>query len=130
MTDAVIARWADLLADYCLRVAPGETILIASELEARPLVEACYRALVRRGAHPLVRLELPGLAEFFVEHASDAQLDHLPPTALYEAQAVDARIRIAAESNTRAMKHIDPTRQARLDRAREPIREAARDKRY
>src|ERR671927_53096 len=84
MTDALIGRWADLLVDYCLRVAPGETILIASELEARPLVEACYRAVVRRGAHPLVRLELPGLAEFFVTHATEAQLEHLPPVALHE----------------------------------------------
>ncbi|MBV8384040.1 MAG: aminopeptidase, partial [Planctomycetaceae bacterium] len=43
MTDDLIACWADLLVDYCLRVAPGETILISSEWEARPLVEACYR---------------------------------------------------------------------------------------
>ena len=80
MTDDLVARWADLLVDYCLRVEPGETILIGSELEARPLVEACYRAVVLRGAHPLVRLDFPGLAEFFLEHATDEQLAHLPPS--------------------------------------------------
>ena len=79
VTDDLIDRWADLLVDYCLRVAPGETILIGSELEARPLVEACYRAVVLRGAHPLVRLDLPGLNEFFLGHATDAQLAHVPP---------------------------------------------------
>ncbi len=52
MLDDLVARWATLLVDYCLRVEPGETILIASELEARPLVEACFREVVRRGAHP------------------------------------------------------------------------------
>src|SRR3954447_26312771 len=112
MTDVLIARWADLLVDYCLRVAPGETILIASELEARPLVEACYRAVVLRGAHPLVRLELPGLAEFFLTHATDAQLAHVPPVGLYEAENVDGRIRISAESDTRSMSRVDPRRQA------------------
>ena len=74
-----MARWADLLVDYCLRVAPGKTIAIAAELEGRPLVEACYRAVVLRGAHPLIRVDLPGLSEFFLQHATDDQLSHLPP---------------------------------------------------
>ncbi|MDR3632446.1 MAG: aminopeptidase [Isosphaeraceae bacterium] len=130
MTDDLIARWADLLAGYCLRVAPGETVLVGSEWEARPLVEACYRAVVLRGAHPLVRLELPGLSEFFLAHATDAQLAYTSPVALYEAGAIDASIRIAAESDTRAMSRVDPTRQAAANRARRPVREAMLQKRW
>lgn len=130
MTGSTIARWADLLVDYCLRVQPGETILIGSELEARPLIEACFRAVVRRGAHPLVRVELPGLYEYFVEHAAEEQLDHCPPVGLYEAEAVAGRIRIAAEADTRAMSRIDPRRQALVDRARNPIRRAASRRRW
>src|SRR3954447_12130308 len=98
LRDDVVARWADLLTDYCLRVAPGETIAIGSEMGAWPLVEACYRAVVLRGAHPLVRPEFPGLTEFFLNHATDEQLAHVAPVALFEAEAVDARIRIAAEA--------------------------------
>ena len=67
--------------DYCLQVERGETIVVGSELEATPLVESACKAVVLRGAHPLVRLEIPGLHEFFLEHADDAQLAHLPPTA-------------------------------------------------
>ncbi len=130
MTEDLVARWATLLVDYCLRVAPGETILIASELEARPLVEACFREVVRRGAHPIVRVELPGLAEFFVERANDAQLGHLSPASIREAEVVDGRIRIAAESDTRSMRGVDPGRQAILDRARAPFRELASKKRW
>ena len=125
MTAELIARWADLLVDYCLRVAQGETILVASELEARPLIEACGRAIIDRGAHPLPRVELPGLSEYFLERASADQLGHLPPVALYEAQTVDGRIRISAETDTRAMSRVDPERQAIADRARNPIRRAA-----
>lgn len=128
--DDLVTRWADLLVDYCLRVQPGETILIGSEWEARPLVEACYKAVVLRGGHPLVRLDLPGLSEFFLTHATDAQLAHVPPVGLYEAQTIAGRIRIAAESDTRALSRVDPKRQAVLDRARDPIRKAARDKRW
>ena len=125
-----MAKWADLLVDYCLRVAPGETIGLYSEIEARPLVEACYRAVVLRGALPLVRLELPGLSEFFVQHANESQLAHLPPTALHEAETIDGRIRIAAESDTRSMARVDPARQAQVDRARDPVRRAAGRKRW
>jgi aminopeptidase len=130
VTHERLARWADLLVDYCLRVSPGETVVLAAEWEGRPLVEACYRALVLRGAHPLVRLDLPGLGEFFLRHASDAQLAHLPPVGMFEAETVDARIRIAAEGDTHELSGIDPARQAVLDRARDPIRRAAGRKRW
>ena len=78
LQDEVVARWADLLVDYCLKVEQGETIALSSEILARPLVEACYKAIVLRGAHPLVRLELPGLHEFFLQEATEAQLTHVP----------------------------------------------------
>ena len=95
------ARWAGLLVDYCLRVERGETIVLSSSVIARPLVEACFKAIVGQGGHPLLRLEIPGLHEYFLENASDAQLSYLPPEALFEAQKVAARIRIAAESDIR-----------------------------
>ena len=130
MTDDLVSAWAKLLVDYCLRVEPGETILIASELAARPLIEACYRAVVDRGAHPLVRVELPGLAEYFVQHASEGQLAHLSPTSIREAEVVDGRIRISAETDTRSMRGVDPARQAMVDRARAPLRDLASKKRW
>ncbi|HWE36216.1 MAG TPA: aminopeptidase [Isosphaeraceae bacterium] len=130
MTGERIGRWAGLLVDYCLGVKAGETVVVASEVGARPLVEACAKEIILRGAHPLVRLELPGLAEFFLEHATDAQLAHLPAVPLFEAESADARIRIAAESDTRSMSRIDPRRQAAVDRARDPIRKAAGRRRW
>jgi aminopeptidase len=130
LQDGVVARWADLLVDYCLKVERGETIALSSEILARPLVEACYKSVVLRGAHPLVRLELPGLHEFFLEQATEDQLTHVPAPALFEAQAVNARIRIAAESDTHSMCRVDPARQALFERARDPIRQAARRARW
>jgi aminopeptidase len=122
----VVARWAQLLVDYCLEVKRDETILVTAELAARPLVEACYKAIVLCGAQPLVRLELPGLHEFYLENATEAQLAHVPPVALFEAQKADGRILIAADSDTHSMARIDPKRQAAFDRARDPVRQAAR----
>ncbi len=128
MTDDALGRWADLLVDYCLQTEAGQTIWIGGEWESRPLVEACYKAVVLRGGFPLVRLNLPGLSEFFLEHATEAQLAHCPSVALYEAQTIDGRIRIAAESDTRSHRGVDPRRQAIFDRAQDPIRRAASKK--
>jgi aminopeptidase len=130
LDDLVAARWADLLVEYCLRVERGETIVLSSSVIAQPLVEACYKAIVLQGGQPLLRLEIPGLHEFFLENASDDQLAHLPPEGLFEAQKVSARIRIAAESDIHSMSRVDPRRQAAYDRARDPIRQAARHGRW
>jgi len=130
LQDEVVARWAELLVDYCLGAERDETIVVASDLPARPLVEACYKAIVLRGAHPLVRLEVPGLHEFFLEHATEHQLAHVRAVALYEAQHASARILISAESDTQSMDRVDPRRQAIFERAREPIRQAARQARW
>ena len=105
-------------------------MLIGSEIEARPLIEACYRAIVDRGGIPIVRLELPGLHEYFLERGTDEQLGKPSPISLYEAEHIDARLRISAESDTRSMVTIDPKRQAIYNRARDPIRRAASTKRW
>jgi aminopeptidase len=130
LSDDLIGRWADLLVDYCLDVRRGETIVVSSTLEASRLVEAAGKAVIRRGAYPLVRLELPGLQEAFLEHADDEQLAHLPASMLAEAQEADGRIRISADEDTTAMRWVDPRRQAALERAREPIRRLTRQKRW
>jgi aminopeptidase len=130
LRDEVVERWGHLLVDYCVAAQPGELIGISSELPGQSLVAACYKALVRRGAHPLVRIELPGLHEFFLREATDAQLSFLPQTALFEARSTAATIRIAAESDTRSMSRVDPRRQAAFEKAHEPLRSATRQNRW
>ena len=130
MHEKATARWAHLLVGYCLGVERGETIVLSSSVIAQPLVEACFKEVVGRGGLPLVRLEIPGLHEYFLENAGEEQLSYLPPEALFEAQKVAARIRIAAETDIHAMSKVDPARQAAYDRARDPIRKAARNGRW
>jgi aminopeptidase len=130
LREDLVERWADLLVDYCVHVEGGDQVLISSELAARDLVEACYKQVLRRGGHPLVHLDVPGLHEFFLGNASDEQIAFLPPGALVEAHAIDASIRIAAATDTHSMSQVDPRRQAALARAREPIRSAMRRQRW
>ncbi len=130
MDPRLVDRWSDLLVDYCLAVTPGETIGISADLAARPLVEACYRGVVSRGGLPYTRVELPGLTDYFLANASDAQLSLTPEWAVREAELTAGRIRIAADVEPAVPAVIDPRRQGARERAMAPVREAARENRW
>ena len=48
--------YAQLLTDYCLRVAPGDHVLIRSTPLATPLIEAVHQFVIDRGGIPVVHL--------------------------------------------------------------------------
>ena len=123
-------RFAELLCDYCLEVQPGWQVLVRSTTLAAPLLRALHRALLTRGAWPLLRVELPGLDEDFYAVAHDAQLDGFPSVAHAEAAQADAFLTIQAPENTRALADADPERIARVARARAPLGELRLAKRW
>jgi aminopeptidase len=128
MQAELLRCWADLLVDYCLELKPGESVLIAAETTAQALVEATAKAAVLRGAVPVIRLEIPGLTDFLIEHGSVDQLESVPVSAFADAGSVDARIRILADTD--AARHVDPKKRAAFDKAREPLRRLASRKRW
>ena len=108
MTPETIARWADLLAGYCLRVEDGETILLGAEVEALALVEATAKAVIARGGHPLIRLDLPAVDAFLLEVAGDEQLGRVSEVDRQEAEAIDGEARIKSLGPNRPAATIDP----------------------
>ena len=116
--------FAALLCDWCLAVGEGDQVLVGMTTAALPLVRSLHRALLERGAWPLVRVAPGELAEDFYRHARDVHLDGFAPIELAEAQAIDAFIAIDAPANTKALAGIDPARIVRAARARRPIQEA------
>ncbi|MEA2197201.1 MAG: aminopeptidase [Solirubrobacteraceae bacterium] len=122
--------FAALLCDWCLEPAEGDQILLSTTTLAVPLVAALHRAVLKRGAWPVLRLTPSGLGRNFYELASDAQLDGFAPVELVEAQSVDASLRIDAPANVRELAGIDPARLARAGRARRPVQEARLARRW
>jgi aminopeptidase len=124
------ARFADLLAGYCLEVEPGQEILVRSTTLAEPLLLEVQRAILERDAWPLLRIELPGSTAAFHRIALDRHLDGFPEVAYAEAKRAHAQLGIQAPENTRALVGIDPERLARATRARKPLREQTMRKRW
>ncbi len=67
--------FAALLCDWCLEAKEGQQVLVVSTTLAHEPVRALHRALLERGAWPLLRLSPPGLGSDFYRYAHDEQLD-------------------------------------------------------
>lgn len=124
------AKFADLLAGYCLEVMPGQQVLVRSTTLAAPLLLELERAILDREAWPILRTELPGAARIYYEHARDRQLDEPPDIAYYEARKAAAHLGIQAPEDTRALADVDPEVIQRAALGRQPIREITMKKRW
>ena len=128
MTDVTTAvdpdKFAALLCDWCLEAQPGEQILVESTSVAEPLMVALHKALLQRGAWPLLRMQPPSLGVDLLAHARPEQLDGYAPLELLEAQQMDASLRVMAPLTANPMAGIDPALSARKARAIAPLREA------
>ena len=124
------ARFADLLAGYCLEVEADDHVLVRSTSLAAPLLLELQRAILERDAWPLLRVELPGAARGFYEHARDRHLDDVSKLAYEEARKSDKQLGIQAPADVRELVGIDPELIARHALARRPIREATMRKRW
>jgi aminopeptidase len=122
--------FAALLCDYCLDVSESEQVLVRSTVLAAPLLLELQGEILRRGAWPLLRVEVPGEASSFYANARDEMLDDYPPLALTEAKKVNKVLSIQATADPRELANTDPARIARAARARKAIREATLSKRW
>jgi aminopeptidase len=122
--------FAALICDWCLEVRPGQQVLIGASTLAEAPVRALHRAVLQRGAWPLLRLTFPGVGEDFYRFAGDVQLDGFAALELLEVQQIDALINIDAPANTRALAGVDPARVTRAARARKAVQEARLSRRW
>lgn len=124
------APFADLLAGYCLDVQAGQKVVVRSTALASPLLLELQRAILQRGAWPTFRVELPGEAAGFYDHALPSQLDDFDDLEMAQAKRLDALLGIQAPHDPRELAGVDPTQLARVARARRPVREATLRKRW
>jgi aminopeptidase len=110
--DPRINRWAKTLVQYCLSIQPGEILRMDGTPAAEDLIAEVYRETLRAGGHPVVNTRLPQLAEIALKEGSDDQLAWINPADRVMIEAMDARLHIMSETNTRQLSGVDPKRQA------------------
>lgn len=108
MVDPRIAKLADILVNYSIKVKKGSTIQVNFGVEATPLALECVKLILKKGAFPKTNAHVPGFAYTYYKYASNEQLSRFPKIAMFEAQNVDGTISIGADYNTKEMTNIDP----------------------
>jgi len=122
MSSDRVLRLADVLVGYSTRVREGDLVCIDTDPPAAPLVRELWRRILEVGGHPHLRLDVEGAPEVLLREGTDEQMSWVSPVRRAEVEQADVRIAVYADVNTRANSGVDPERQARLERAHDPIR--------
>jgi len=122
VSDARLARFADVLVGYSAGVRPGELVLLESSVTVEPLVEELYRAVLRAGGQPVTRTTLD-LCEILLFEGSDEQVEWVNPARREDIERADVRIVIEGPTNTKSLTAVAPARQALVERSRLPLRD-------
>lgn len=106
--DVELAR---VIVDHSLAIKPKEKVLIVSTDLGLPLAKAVFNETLRRGAYPILDVEVAGLSASYFQHANNWQLTYVP-TQIMESKLrwADAYVRIATEDSGLELAGIDPTK--------------------
>lgn len=120
MADMRIKKYAKTLINYSLEVEKGNLVVIQGYESAYPLIEECYREVIRTGAHPHVILR-HDLNEILFKEGSNEQLSFVSPISEEIMNKVDRLLNIGGGVNTKYMTNIDPKRISTYNRAHSNI---------
>ncbi|HEX4106733.1 MAG TPA: aminopeptidase [Solirubrobacteraceae bacterium] len=123
MIDQRAQRLAQVLVRHSTAVQPGDLVAIEGDSAAESLILAVFEETLRAGGQPMLSVTPRGAESALFEHASDEQLDFVSPVTELLTDRSDVRIRVRAQENTRELSQVDPARQVRVQRSREPVME-------
>jgi aminopeptidase len=101
-------KLAKLVVNYFLKVKHDTNVVISGSTEAADFVTALYQEVLEAGAHPVLRLTLPGLGPIFYKYAKEHHIKNFPDIFDYTVKHAQYYIGIASDSNTREMSNVDP----------------------
>jgi aminopeptidase len=116
-------KLAKLVVDYALSVKPEENVMISGGVESQEFIVALYKEIILRGAHPMTRVGLPDLSQFFYKYANKSQLEKFPAIYDYTIKRVQKFIGISSSTNTRELSNCDPKKIAVRRKITHPINE-------
>ncbi|MBU2562352.1 MAG: aminopeptidase [Nanoarchaeota archaeon] len=101
-------KLAQLAVRYSVAVKPEEKVIISGGSEAIPFLVELYKEIILQKAHPIVRIGLPNVADFFYKYATKEQIELFPTHFMNTVKEADKYIRVSADLNTRELANSDP----------------------
>jgi aminopeptidase len=116
-------KLARLVVDYALKVKSDENVVISGSTEAQEFILALYKEVILRGAHPILRVSIPGTSQFFYKHANKNQIEKFPDHFDYVVKNSQKYIGIDTEINTRELSNCNPKKITARAKVTHPISE-------
>jgi len=120
-TDLRTRELARLLVDYSVFVKKGENVVISGGSEAQNLLIALYKEVILKGAHPILKVGLPGLAPFYYKYAKKHQIEKYPDHFDYIVKNAQKYIGIDTTTNTKELTNSDPNKITARQKVVHPI---------
>ena len=124
----LLSNYAHVLTDFALGTGEGikkdEDILVQFDAPALPLANEVYRAILEKGAHPMVKMNDDSFVKIFYDAASDNQLEFFPRNynkALIET--IDHRMYLMADRDPLYLKGVDPAKMMRANKSRKTLKQ-------
>src|SRR3989344_480611 len=119
--DPRIQKLAKLLVNYSTQTKEGDKVIISGGTEATEFISAIYKEVILAGAHPILRISLPGISPFFYKYAKKHQLERFPEEFDYIVKKANKYIGIISESNTKELTNADPKKVAQREKVTHSI---------
>jgi len=91
-----LAKYAELLVNYCLELQKGDRLFIQTTTLAEPLVKEVWRYAIRAGAFVETELDFLDKNMIFLQEASEEQLQAVSPWQMEAMSQFDAYLSIRA----------------------------------
>ena len=100
-------RLAQLAVRYSVFVKPGEKVIISGGIEAIPFLVELYKEIILQGAHPIVKVGLPDVSDFFYKYANENQIKEFPKYWMDTIKSADKYIGVNTTTNTKDLTNSD-----------------------
>jgi aminopeptidase len=121
MPDPRYEKWAAALVGFSVVVEPGQTVAITGGVAGEPLLRAIYKEVVKRGGFPVMLPTFTGINADLINHGTDEQLAYITPIERFLRTQADVAVHVIADSNTKTLSGVDPSRQAKFQSYRREL---------
>jgi aminopeptidase len=114
-------KLAKIAVNYSVFVKPGEKVIISGGSEAIPFLVELYKEIILRKAHPIVKVGLPDVSDFFYKYATKEQIQRFPDEWMDTIKKADKYIGIDTDTNTRELTNCDSRKITARGKVTHPI---------
>ena len=114
-------KLAKLAVRYSVAVKPGEKVIISGGYEAVPFLTELYKEIILQKAHPIVKIGLPDVDDFFYRYATKEQIEHFPEYWMNTLKGAQKYIGVSTTTNTRSLSNANSKKIALRQKITRPI---------